>query len=349
LKKAPTIRDVAAAAGVSVSVVSRVLNPESGPVAPFKREQVLNVINELGYRPRAAARELSAGHALTVGLVVTDLANPFFAQLADRVVWEARSHGVQVVVMTTQEDPHLEAESLDTLLDRSVGGVIATPTGGNVEKWERLRDLGVNVVFVDRAIPELDDVDVVSIENFDSGRRATDHLLGLGHERVALITGPASTSTGRSRIGGYRAAHESVSVPVDPMLIRDVPFRGEGGGDAVGSLLALADPPTGLIVANTAQVQSSVRRLVQMGVRIPDDLSVIVFDDNPWTELTNPPLSVIRQPIGMLAVHSLELVLGRMQGRLPAGAKTIEVKADFVPRSSCTAPALAVTGKSVTR
>jgi LacI family transcriptional regulator len=133
------------------------------------------------------------------------------------------------------------------------------------------------------------------------------------------------------------------------MLIRDVPFRGDGGGDAVGSLLALPDAPTGLIVANTAQVQSSVRRLVQMGVRIPDDLSVIVFDDNPWTELTSPPLSAIRQPIGMLALHSLELVLGRMQNRLPAGAKTIEVKADFVPRSSCAAPALAVTGKSVTR
>jgi LacI family transcriptional regulator len=348
LKKAPTIRDVAAAAGVSVSVVSRVLNPDSGPVAPAKREQVLNVISELGYRPRAAARELSAGHALTVGLVVTDLANPFFAQLADRVVWEARSHGVQVVVMTTQEDPHLEAESLDTLLDRSVGGVIATPTGGNVEKWDRLRDLGVNVVFVDRAIAELGDVDV-SIENSDSARRATDHLLALGHERIALITGPASTSTGRSRIGGYRAAHESVSIPVDPMLVRDVPFRGDGGGDAVGSLLALADPPTGLIVANTAQVQSSVRRLVQMGVRIPEDLSVIVFDDNPWTELTNPPLSVIRQPIGMLAVHSLELVLGRMQGRLPAGARTIEVKADFVPRNSCAPLIRSVTSKSATR
>jgi LacI family transcriptional regulator len=335
VKKAPTIRDVAAAAGVSVSVVSRVLNPESGPVAPAKREQVLRVIGDLGYRPRAAARELSAGHALTVGLVVADLANPFFAQLADRVVWEARSHGVQVVVMTTQEDPHLEADSLDTLLDRSVGGVIATPTGGNIEKWERLRDLGVNVVFVDRTIPELEDVDVVSIENSDSARRATEHLITLGHTRIGLITGPASTSTGRARIGGYRTAHENASITVDPMLIRDVPFRGDGGGDAVGSLLALPDSPTGLIVANTAQVQSSVRRLVQAGVRIPDDLSVIVFDDNPWTELTNPPLSAIRQPIDMLAVHSLELVLGRMQGRLPAGARTIEVKADFVPRNSC--------------
>ncbi|MDQ0675211.1 LacI family transcriptional regulator [Pseudarthrobacter siccitolerans] len=335
MKKAPTIRDVAAAAGVSVSVVSRVLNPESGPVAPAKREAVLGVINELGYRPRAAARELSVGQALTVGLVVADLANPFFAQLADRIVWEARSHGVQVVVMTTQEDPHLEADSLDTLLDRSVAGVIATPTGANVEKWERLQSMGVNVVFVDRTIAELEDVDVVSIENVDSARRATEHMLSLGHRRIGLITGPVSTSTGQARIHGYRAAHEAFSVSTDPQLIRDVPFRGDGGGDAVGSLLALPDRPTGLIVANTAQVQSSVRRLVQIGVQIPEDLSVIVFDDNPWTELTSPPLSVIRQPIGMLAVHSLELVLGRMHGKLPPAPRTIEVKADFVPRSSC--------------
>ncbi|MET4590771.1 LacI family DNA-binding transcriptional regulator [Arthrobacter sp. 754] len=335
MKKAPTIRDVAAAAGVSVSVVSRVLNPESGPVAPAKRESVLRVIDELGYRPRAAARELSVGHTPTVGLVVADLTNPFFAQLADRVVWEARSHGVQVVVMTTQEDPHLEADSLDTLLDRSVGGVIATPTGANIEKWARLQSLGVNVVFVDRTIPELSSVDVVSIENVDSARRATEYLLGLGHTRIGLISGPASTSTGRSRIQGYQSAHNNFKVQVDPQLVRDIPFRGDGGGDAVGSLLALPERPTGLIVANTAQVQSSVRRLVQTGTSIPGDLSVIVFDDNPWTELTSPPLSVIRQPIGMLAVHSLELVLGRMQGRLPDTPRRIEVNADFLPRSSC--------------
>jgi LacI family transcriptional regulator len=335
VKKAPTIRDVAAAAGVSVSVVSRVLNPDSGPVAPAKRQEVVRVIDELGYRPRAAARELSAGHALTIGLVVTDLSNPFFARLADRIVWEARSHGVQVVLMTTQEDPHLEAESLDTLLDRSVSGVIATPTGGNVEKWARLQDLGVNVVFVDRTIEELGDADVVSIENFDSAQRSTEYLIALGHTRIALVTGPRSTSTGRARISGYTAAHDSASLPVDPLLIRDVPFRGDAGGDAVGSLLAMPQPPTALIVANTAQVQSSVRRLVQKGVRIPDDLSVIVFDDNPWTELMSPPLSVIRQPLDMLAVHALELVLGRMQGKFPEGPRLIEVKADFLPRNSC--------------
>lgn len=335
MKKAPTIRDVASAAGVSVSVVSRVLNPESGPVAPAKRDTVLRIIEELGYRPRAAARELSVGQTPTVGLVVTDLANPFFAQLADRIVWEARSHGVQVMVMTTQEDPHLEADSLDTLLDRSVGGVIATPTGANVEKWARLQSLGVHVVFVDRTITDLATVDVVSIENVDSARQATDYMLSLGHTRIGLISGPVSTSTGRARIQGYQAAHEKHSIGIDPQLIRDVPFRGDGGGDAVGSLLSLPNRPTGLIVANTAQVQSSVRRLVQMGERIPEDLSVIVFDDNPWTEMTSPPLSVIRQPIAMLAVHSLELVLGRMQDKLTDTPRIVEVKADFVPRSSC--------------
>ncbi|MHC6591288.1 LacI family DNA-binding transcriptional regulator [Arthrobacter sp. C152] len=335
MRKAPTIRDVAAAAGVSVSVVSRVLNPDSGPVAPAKRQEVLRVIEDLGYRPRAAARELSAGHALTIGLVVTDLSNPFFARLADRIVWEARSHGVQVVLMTTQEDPHLEADSLDTLLDRSVSGVIATPTGGNIEKWRRLRDLGVNVVFIDRTIEELEDVDVVSIENFDSARRSTDHLISLGHTRIGLVTGPLTTSTGSARVNGYKAAHHAASLPVDPLLIRDVPFRGDAGGDAVGSLLSMHQPPTALIVANTAQVQSSVRRLVQMGTRIPEELSLIVFDDNPWTELTTPPLNVIRQPLDMLAVHALELVLGRMQGKLPDGARRIEVRADYLPRNSC--------------
>lgn len=338
MKKAPTIRDVAAAAGVSVSVVSRVLNEGSGPVAPATREKVVSTIAELNFRPRAAAKELSQGQGLTVGLVLADLTNPFFAGLADRVVWEARARGVQVVLMTTQEDSHVEAQSLGTLLDRSVGGVIATPTGGNVDQWKRLQDVGVDVVFVDRSISELENVDVVSIENNRSAATATDHLLDLGHTRIAIISGPGSTSTGRARVDGYRSALERAGIQVDPDLIRGVPFRGDAGADAATALLALPDRPTALVVANTAQVQSTVRRLFQTGVRIPDELSVIVFDDNPWTQLVTPPLSVVRQPIDLLARHSVELVVGRMGGRLPRQARTVEVQAEFVSRGSCSAP-----------
>ncbi|CAD6008362.1 substrate-binding domain-containing protein [Agreia sp. COWG] len=331
MKKAPTIRDVAATAGVSVSVVSRVLN--DGSVAPATRERVVAAIAELGFRPRAAARELN-GAGLTIGLVLADLTNPFFARVADRIVWEARARGVQVVLMTTQEDPHIEAETLATLLDRSVGGVIATPTGGNIDQWSRLQEVGVDLVFVDRSIAALENTDVVSIQNDASAATATEHLIGLGHDRIGLISGPLSTSTGTARIAGYQAALARAGIPSDTELVRGVPFRGGAGADAVAALLSLPEPPTALIVANTAQVQSSMRQLYQMGIEIPQQLSVIVFDDNPWTELVSPPLSVIRQPIDMLARHSVDLVLGRMQGKLPVGPRIIEVQAEFVSRSS---------------
>lgn len=338
MKKAPTIRDVARTAGVSVSVVSRVLNDGSGPVAVETRRKVVQAIDELGFRRRAAARDLSNGQTLAVGLVLPDLTNPFFSRLADRIVWEARSRGAQVLLLTTQEDPHIEGEALNDLLDRSVGGVIATPAGGNVDRWHRLRAMGIDLVFVDRTLDGLEEVDVVSLQNEASAARATDHLLGLGHTRIAVISGPVETSTGSARIRGYSTALLAAGQVVDPVLVRDVPFRGELGGDAVAALLALPEPPTALVIANTAQVRSAVHRLFQLGVAIPDELSVVVFDDNPWSELVSPPLSVVRQPIDMLARHSVDLVLGRMQGRLPEAPQRLEVQADFVSRSSCAPP-----------
>lgn len=336
MKKPPTIRDVAKTAGVSVSVVSRVLN-DSGPVASEKRQAVVQAMEDMAYRPRAAAKELSQGSALTLGLLLADVTNPFFARLADRVVWEARARGAQVVLMTTQEDPHLEAESLDALLDRSVGGVIATPTGENVEKWRKLQRVGVDMVFVDRTIDILEGIDVVSIANAKSAQTATDTLLALGHTQIALISGPLSTSTGRSRISGYQDSLRRAGVRFQPEFIKAVAFRGDGGADAVAALMALAERPTALVVANTAQVQNVVRRLAQLGIEIPGALSLIVFDDNPWTELVSPPLSVIRQPIDLLARHSVELVLARMRGRITEAPRTIEVEAEFVLRSSCAA------------
>ncbi|WP_158862108.1 LacI family DNA-binding transcriptional regulator [Leifsonia sp. AG29] len=336
MHKSATIRDVAREAGVSVAVVSRVLN-DTGPVAPATRAKVVEVIDRLAYRPRDAARELQNGGTSTIGLVLADLTNPFFARLADRVVWEARARGVHVVLLTTQEDPHLEAESIDTLIGRSVSAVIATPTGGNVEKWSRLLDLEVSVVFVDREIEELPAIDVVSITNRESSAVATQHLIDLGHERIAFISGPLSTSTGRDRLAGFRETMSAAGLVVDDELVHPIPFRGDAGSDAVGTLLSLTEPPTAVIVGNTAQVRSALRRIKQSGIDLPDALSVIVFDDNPWTELVSPPLTVVRQPIDMLALHSVELALGRARGHLTEPRRRVDVDADFVRRSSTAA------------
>src|SRR3954447_12204581 len=143
MHKPATIRDVAREAGVSIAVVSRVLNDGTGPVAPDTRARVVAVMERLGYRPRAAARELQQHSVSTIGLVLTDLANPFFARLADRIVWEARARGVHAVLLTTQEDANLEADSIEVLVGRSVGSVIATPTPGNPDKWRQLTDRGI--------------------------------------------------------------------------------------------------------------------------------------------------------------------------------------------------------------
>lgn len=332
MKKAPTIRDVASAAGVSAAVVSRVLNEGTGPVAPQTRSKVLEAIDDLGFRPRAAARSLSAGTA-TLGLIVTDLENPFFARLTDRIVRESRGIGHPVVLMTTQEDQHLERQILDRLRDRSVGGIIATPTGQNLEQWARLLDLDIPITFVDRAVPDLP-IDLVRIENVESARVSTEHLLELGHTRIGLISGPATTSTGKEREVGYRAALEAAGATFRPELVHGVPFRGDRGADAVGALLSLRHPPTALIIANTAQVSSALRRILQARLRLPDDLSVVAFDDNPWAELVSPPLTIVRPPIDMLAVHSLELVTQRLRGRLTEGPRTVSVHAEFVARGS---------------
>ncbi|MCU1435507.1 MAG: LacI family transcriptional regulator [Pseudarthrobacter sp.] len=342
MQKQPTIRDVAAAAGVSVAVVSRVLNPGSGPVAAATRSRVSEVMETLGYHPRTAARELKHGPPTTLGLLLADVSNPFFARLADQVVQEAHSRGIQVLLMTTQEDDQLESERLSTLIERRVSGIIATPTGNNLEIWKKLQDMGTDVVFVDRSIPALPAVDVVTINNIDSGRSATALLAAHGHRRIAIISGPASSTTGRDRIAGYREALEAAGLDQDDLLIRSAAFRGAAGGDAMTALLNLDDPPTALVVANTAQVTAVLRRLAHAGVSIPDELSVIVFEDSPWTELMTPPLTIVRQPIDLLARHSVRLALANANGK-PAGKPTVvRVDAELIERSSVARPKLRV-------
>ena len=336
MRKPPTIVDVAKKSGVSVSVVSRVLNEGTGPVAFDTREKVLRVIEDLGYQPRAAARELQNGTSKTIGLVLADLTNPFFARLADRVVWNARSKGYNVILFTTQEDPHLEAESIETLISKSVGAVIATPTGDNVAGWKKLLKRGVSVIFVDREIADLPEIDVVSISNEESASVATKHLIELGHSRIAIISGPTTTSTGKARMSGYLKALAAAKIKPQNELMHSIPFRGDSGSDAVGAILNLDPKPSAIIIANTAQVQSAMRRIQQSGIKMPSQLSVVVFDDSPWTDLVSPPLSIIKQPIEMLAVHSVDLAIARIKGSIPKSRQRIEVSSELIKRSSST-------------
>jgi LacI family transcriptional regulator len=324
--KQSTIRDVAESAGVSVAAVSRVLN--DGPVAEATRARVLAAIDELDYRPRTAARELRSQSQSTLGLVLADLANPFFAQLADLIVWEARARGAQVVMLTTREDATFEDDAIRALLSRRVAGVIATPTAENSPAWSRLSEAGSRLVFVDRSVEGVS-ADIVRIDNETISHEATSRLLQMGHTRIGIVAGPQGSSTGRERVEGYRRAFAERGLDVDDALVRFVPFRGEQGADAVGALLGMNDPMTALLIANTAQSTVCARRLRMGGIDIPGQLSVVAFGDEPWTELHDPPISIVRQPVSMLATHAVELAL-----RDAGEPVELRVAAEYVERAS---------------
>jgi LacI family transcriptional regulator len=333
VKQAVTIKDVARHAGVSQGVVSRVLNGV-GPVAPDTRARVAASIKTLRYRPHAAARELKTQRASTIGLVVADVGNHFFAELADRVVRAARAHDLGVLLTTTHEDGTLESGSVEMLMDKRVGGIIAAPTGRNARVWTQVTDMGVQLVFVDRVVARVPRANVVGVDNQAAAFAATEHLIEHGHRRIAIISGPQTVSTGRDRIAGYRQALEQLGGEADDDLVFEADFRDPSASGAVDRLIALAEPATAVVISNTALAAGAVSRLHELGVAIPDRLSVVAFHDAPWTALATPAFTVVRHPVGEIAEQAVELLERRLTTDPPERAEQIRLTSTLVPRAS---------------
>lgn len=314
------------------------LNEGSGPVAPETRLRVLASIKSLHYRPHAAARELKTQSTSTIGLVVADVANEFFGQLADRVVRAARAHDLGVLLLTTQEDAVLESDSVKMLMDKRVGGIIAAPTGRNSGVWRQVTDMGVHLVFVDRTVTRVPAADIVGVDNQAAGYAATDHLIEHGHRRIAIISGPLAISTGSERVAGYRRAIQDQGLDDDDRLIFEADFRDPRGSAAVDRMLALEDPPTALVVSNTARAAAVAARLGERDVSIPEDLSLVVFHDATWAALAKPGITVIRHPMGEIADRAVDQLAKRMTEDWPERGEVIRLTSELVSRGSVATP-----------
>jgi LacI family transcriptional regulator, galactose operon repressor len=310
-----------------------VLNDGIGPVAPATRERVVASIKALRYRPHTAARELKSQKTSTIGLVVADVANEFFARLADHVVRAARALDLGVLLTTTQEDAALETGSVEMLIDKRVRGIIAAPTGRNDAVWREATDMGAHLVFVDRILTEVPRADVVGVDNETAAFDATQHLIEHGHRRIAIISGPLSISTGRERVAGYRRALEQLEAHPDAELVFEADFRDPTVGGAVDALLALDDRATAVVVSNTALAATVTQRLREMEVAIPGDLSIVVFHDAPWTALAMPALTVIRHPVEEIADTAVRLLNLRLTADSPQ-REHVRLTSTLVPRGS---------------
>ncbi|GAA3960253.1 LacI family DNA-binding transcriptional regulator [Actinomadura viridis] len=325
-----SVKDVARHAGVSVATVSRVLN-DSVPVLPGTRDRVLAAVAELGYRPNAVARSLRTDATRTIGLVIGDILNPFFTELARAVEDQARALGYSVVIGNADERPDRQDHYVGTLLERRVDGLLLCPTA---EVTPLVRDMvrdGRPLVFLDRTLPGLD-VPAVRVDGGAAIAELVRHLCALGHRRVAFITGPALLSTGRERTEAFTAAMRAHGLPVRPEYLEAGDFQAASGRAGAARLLDLPEPPDAIFVGDNLMALGALDEIRARGLRIPADVALACYDDLPWFTHLDPPVTAVAQPVRELGRRAVRVLAERMEGR---PVSSVVLPARLVVRRSC--------------
>lgn len=305
-----TMRDVARLAGVSVATVSAVIN-SSATVSEFRTKRVRDAMEALDYYPDQVARSLKVGRTNVVGMVVPDITNNFFPQLIRGVEDAARKQGYSVILCDSNEDPEEERRHLDTLFSRRVDGVLiacSDPSAG----YEHLMRRRFPIVFVDR-IPRGVAHGAIATDNVEAGARATNHLIDLGHERIAFITGKLGLSPHYGRLDGFRKAMQSRGLPILAEYLREGDLEIETGRRLGVELLSLHPRPTAIISSNNKMLLGLVGAFTELGVRCPEGVSVIGFDDAVWTEHFNPNMTVMAQPAFEIGTAAFEMLHTKMR------------------------------------
>jgi LacI family transcriptional regulator len=324
------LRDVAERAGVSVGSASRVINGYPN-VGQDLRERVERAVAELGYRPNLLAQGLRTRRAQLVSLIVPDITNPFFAELARELELACSAAGYQLLLANSMESPGMEQQSLAAALDHSPGGVILVPTASTTGLPDTS---GVQVVVCDRRLPGAAAPTVLS-DNRQGATAAVAYLRGLGHTRIACIAGPAGIGAADERLSGYLA----MSGGSEELVLRG-PFSYEFGMAAAARLLDLPAPPTAIFASSDQQAIGVLHACAIRGAQVPAEVSVCGFDAIPLSALTSPELTTVRQPIREMAARSLRLLLGER----PTPGTTVMLPTELIIRGSCGPPPRAEEG-----
>ncbi len=326
-----TMTAVARDAGVSVSTVSHVVNG-TRPVNRETRRLVMESIERLGYRQRPVAGSLAAGSTETFGLAQGLTENPGLRELVDGVEEETRRRGAQLLIVDSHDDPAHEERVVAHLLAHHVTGMLITPSLG----WEGaalrlLRERRVPFVVLDR--PQSLPVDQVGVENEVSSAALVDHLLHRGHERVAFVGGPA-LSTVRERRAGYELAHHRRDLTVDPRLVVQGCRTQEEARRAVQVLLAAPHPPDALYTSSEALTVGALRALRTAGLRVPEDIAMVCFDEPPWSGVAEPSMTTVRQPSFAIGARAVQLLVRRLSTpEIPH--QSLRLAGEIVHRRSC--------------
>ena len=329
---APTISEVAAAAGVGRATVARTLG-NYGSVSDATRAKVLRAAERLGYQANTLARSMSTGITKTLGIVLADVANPFFSGVLRGISEAARQAGYDAIILSTDEKLELERDAIRVLLAKQVDGLVVASAAGRSDDVSHLSNAierGIPVVLIDRLVDGLD-IDSVVIDNREASRAAVSSMIQNGHRRIAFAWGPVTLSPATDlqqmhsildealwsdgeRLRGYLDALEEAGIPFDTALVTHVLKNERQATRAVGGMLALADPPTAIFTTETEATVGALRALQTHNLRILKDVSLIGFDDSPWAAVMEPPLTMIQQPMRELGATAAQQLLARIGG-----------------------------------
>ena len=331
--KPATIKDVAARAGVSTATVSRYLN--GNRVRQARR--IAEAVEALTFRPNQLARSLKSGSTRTIGVLVPDISNPFFADVVKGVESVMRAGEYSLLLCNTDENIERERTIINLLLQKQVDGILMAPATEWSDAPLMLRARRVPVVLIDRRI-EAQDFDVVLVDNVNGSAQAAEYLASLGHERIAMISGPLDTTPGRERYEGFLQGLRTAGHELDERYLEVADFREDGGYQAALRLLAVRPAPTGLFVSNNLMAIGALRDIHNLGIRIPVEMSFLCFDDLALAELTSPPLTVISRPSTEQGVLAMRLLKFRMEDTAEAAPRKIVLETRLTVRGSCAGP-----------
>jgi len=319
-----TIKDVALRAGVSVTTVSHVVN-DTRHVSAKGRERVEEAIRELGYVPNAMARSLKSNTTSTLGMLIPNSSNPYFAEIVRIVEDRCFGAGYTLVLCNTDDEPRRQSVYLQVLAERRIDGLIVVSTGAGDDDSlvTQLHGLRIPTVLVDREIAD-PACDLVETAHMQGGLLAVRHQLSLGHKRIACIGGPVGVMPSEQRIEGWRMAlAEAGTAPNADALLWRGGFTSQGGYEAMHAILRTEEAPSAVFVCNDLMAIGALRAAHESGVRVPDELSIVGFDDIELSAYTSPPLTTVAQPKERIGALAVDMLLERVGGKRRDARKVV--------------------------
>lgn len=327
-----TIKDVAAHAAVSVATVSAVMN-ENKYVSPELAQRVRESIATLGYRRNSFARGLKTQISHSIGLIIPDIMNPFYTNIARGVEDVAHAHKYSLIIGNTDEDPEKEKNYLHLLESKQADGLIIAVTDRSLDYMQALPLQNLALVGIDRSLIELG-IDTVMVDNQVGARTAIEHFIALGHRRIGLITGARGIAPTEERLQGYTEALEKHGIAVDPALIAMTRPRVDGGERGALQLLALENRPTALFMMDGTMVVGVLQAIETLGLRCPEDIALACFDDFVWASVMRPRLTVVDQPTYEIGEQAALMLFERLQ-HPENPPREIRLHTRFIVRESC--------------